>query len=335
MRRTVYGFFGVLCILAVVGCQVNPVIQGGTSVQNQFQMELVGPGEKLVESGQISDARQIQRPDGVALDVWTIQGKMPDDSPPAGTVVLLHGLGESKADYLTIAKNLSHMGYDAVLIDLRAHGRSGGEYITCGAKEKYDVKAVVDALQADGLIRGKPVYVFGKTYGAATAIQYAAIDPRVEGVMAFTPWRDTVAKARRDIGPLASEEELAAKLDEAGQLADFDPHAASAEEAAAKLTCPVYLIHGTIDLAVPMADSQAIYTRIKGPRKLEAITPGLGQIIYAVGWDQWVPQQIDKLAKGTLDGMEPPPAETRTPVKPASGESEDANQPASVPTEGE
>jgi len=93
-------------------------------------------------------------------------------------------------------------------------------------------------------------------------------------------------------------------MDKAGKLADFDPAATSAFNDAAKLKCPVYIIHGLLDLAVPLDDSKAILSQIPGPKKLKVIMPGPEQIAVGLSLETWVPKQIDMVAKGKLTSSE-------------------------------
>jgi uncharacterized protein len=297
MKRT----FLLLSTAAVLltGCESSKIVQSGTAPRNRITMELVGTGEELLERRKIDAHRVSKASDGVAIDAWAITHRTGEAS--RGTVVVLHGEDQSKANYIGVGTNLAQMGYDVVLVDLRMHGRSGGNYITCGAKEKQDVRQVLKAFVKDGVVAPKPIYVFGVTFGGATAIQFAAIEPAVAGVVAIAPWKDTVSKARRDMGQLASQDELETQLDEAGRIADFDPYKTSAVLAAAKVQCPVYLIHGMLDLVVPIADSRDLYNALPGPKKLKIISPGPEQMAVGIGWESWVPEQIDLVATGKLD----------------------------------
>jgi len=287
----------ILC----AGCFDALLFKEETSVQNKIRMEMAGSGKKLLAANKISTDRRFKMLDGVEIDTWVINaGKVPS----LGTVVVLHGTGESKSDYLEIGSNLSKRGYDIILVDLRHHGRSGGKFITCGAKEKEDVSRIVDTLVIEKKIAAKPVYVLGFTLGAATAIQYAAIEENVAGVIAFAPWKDTVTKARRDLGIILDEKDFEKKLSLAAKKAGFDPKTTSAFNDAAKLKCPVYLIHGLGDLVVPVSDSEAIFGQLKGPKELKIIIPGPEQIAIGIDWANWVTSQVEKLISGKLGIIE-------------------------------
>lgn len=184
-----------------------------------------------------------------------------------GTVFVLHGLYDRKGSAFSVlwAAVFSQAGYRVVLVDLRGHGHSTGKWITYGAVESKDLIQVADALDAQGLITGR-VGAFGISYGAATAIQWAAADPRVAAVVAFAPF-DTLENAAADFVPqalgkwrrLISPADLRAAMRWAGRLADFDPAEASPLRAIAQTRAPVLLVHGTADEHLPPAHSQRLH----------------------------------------------------------------------------
>lgn len=303
MARIIFLSFSLITLfLAVSGCGNAAIIEPETSLNNKLEMDLIGTGDELQQKGLISFHHRFTRPDKVIIDVWGINAKITAPAKPFGTVVILHGTTESKANYFDMGKKLARRGFDVVLIDLRRHGRSTGKYITCGAKEKLDVKVVVDTLIAEKKILAKPLYVFGVTFGAATAIQYAAIEPRVCGVVAIAPWKDTRSKAQRDLGMLATRQDIDKALDEIGKIAEFSPNSTSALSDAAKLTCPVYLVHGAFDFSVPVSDSEAIFMALNGPRKLKIVLPGVDQTaIVFRGISAWEADLVENLAKGKVE----------------------------------
>jgi pimeloyl-ACP methyl ester carboxylesterase len=105
--------------------------------------------------------------------------------PPRGTVVLLHGWMMNGDAMLPWSLQLAQAGYRVVTVDLRNHGQSGAGPSGYGTFESDDVIDVIDALQARGEVVG-PLYLFGVSYGAATAL-FAAdkLGDRVSGVVAM------------------------------------------------------------------------------------------------------------------------------------------------------
>ena len=111
-------------------------------------------------------------PPPASLSVWIIEPTTrPEmrDTPPRGTLLVLHGIQDQKTSMLNTAKSLATRGYRAVLVDSRAHGRSSGQWVTYGAIESRDLVQLLDALQQQQLLV-KPVGAFGVSLGGASAI---------------------------------------------------------------------------------------------------------------------------------------------------------------------
>ncbi len=294
----------------LVGCSAEQhaklLVQPDTS-PGRIDQGLKGSPEKLLAAGTIDIHRRVATSDGAEIDVWAINARnaQPDGtkSPARGTVVILHEMRKSKGSfpYFGAGQKLAEIGYDVILMDLRAHGRSGGKYVTYGAREKYDVKAVVDSLVGSGELHGD-VYVFGAGIGGATAIQYAAVDPRCKGVVALTPYKDFDTIARQWLNALTltlTESQKLAAIAKAAEIAQFDPAEASAVTAAADVKVPMLLLHGLVDFSVPVEHSEAILAAAGGPKKLQLIIPG-EQIALMAIMENWIAEKIDSLATKKL-----------------------------------
>ncbi|MGA2029051.1 MAG: alpha/beta fold hydrolase [Verrucomicrobiota bacterium] len=112
-------------------------------------------------------------------NVWT--------SSPRGTVVLLHGYGLAQFSMLPWALRLAQDGWCCVLVDLRGHGESTGRQIYFGIKETGDLSQLLDALARDKKL-AEPVAAVGESYGAALALRWKTVEPRVHSVVAIAPY---------------------------------------------------------------------------------------------------------------------------------------------------
>jgi len=254
----------------------------------------LGSADKLIEKGKISSHHRIDASDGTKLDVWVINARGEDaESQPAprGTVMILHGILDSKARFFGMAQEMARMGYNVVMLDHRAHGRSEGTYTTFGAKEKFDARDVIDSLLNSGQI-AEPIYVFGQSMGAAIAVQYAAVDPRCKAVMAVAPYTDMRSAARRFV-PFINAEKFEEVVARGGELGGFDPDEASAIIAAGKLTAPLLVIHGRIDAIVPHSQGSAVYKAANVDKKLVTF-PLLGHVSLMFGRQKWFAKHADR-----------------------------------------
>jgi pimeloyl-ACP methyl ester carboxylesterase len=113
--------------------------------------------------------------DGVPLAGWWVGA--PDAK---GTVVMVHGLNRSRIEMVRRVPFVHAEGWNALLIDLRRHGASGGTVTTFGATEKLDVEAAAALARARAPV---PVVLWGVSLGAASVMLAAADDPQVAGVV--------------------------------------------------------------------------------------------------------------------------------------------------------
>jgi pimeloyl-ACP methyl ester carboxylesterase len=200
--------------------------------------------------------------------------------PPRGTVLVLHGVYARALTMLPQAKALSRAGYRAVLVDLRGHGRSTGEYLTYGVREAEDLSQVIDALEREGLVAGH-VGVWGISYGATTAIHLAACDDRVHAVVAVEPFAMVHPAIRQfsniftpEISLFISEQQLRQAVDRAGAMAGFDADASDAVDAIERSSAPVLLVHGTGDWIVPYWNSVLLGRAATAPSRRVPIPGG-------------------------------------------------------------
>ena len=166
-------------------------------------------------------------------------------APRGLPVVLVHGWLERK-EWHREAVILSQAGHEVVLFDQPAHSRSGGDFSTLGARERHDLRRVLDDAGRRGFL-GPRVVTVGYSAGAATALLHAVDDPRVAAVAAFGPFVD-LAGGIRFMGSLFAPDVslpwvtrgLAGALGLAGHsLAEVDTLAA-----VRRLTVPVLFVAG-------------------------------------------------------------------------------------------
>ncbi len=103
-----------------------------------------------------------------------------NDAP--ATVLLLHGFGNDKFDVGPF--RLIFKDYNAMTFDFRAHGESKEDQIsTLGHDEVYDIFAAVDFIKTHPKLKGKPVFAYGLSMGAATSIEAQSLDPSLFDAM--------------------------------------------------------------------------------------------------------------------------------------------------------
>jgi len=172
-------------------------------------------------------------------------------------VLVLHGIRDSRASMLGWASLLGGAGFRAVLVDLRGHGRSTGATLSYGVFDARDLTRVLDDLEARGLRVGH-VGALGVSYGAATAIEWAGADPRVERVVAIAPFA-SLAEVVPGYAPVSLPELFVRRsIALAGTMGGYDPALASPRDAITHTRAPVLLFHGVQDDRIPYWHSREI-----------------------------------------------------------------------------
>lgn len=255
----------ILPLLAIAGCapvlgellvstpnRFNPFVQTG---------RLAPPARQALGVGQ--QFRVIVDSPGVELAVSVVEPDHP--ATPRGTVLVLHGIRARSFWMLGTAHMLADAGYRAVLVDLRGHGRSTGDFLTFGPDEARDLSDVIDELERRELIAGR-LGVYGISYGATTSIHLASIDSRVAAVVAVAPFstmRDVVPDYAGTAMPVVeqflSSETIGHTIDAAGRSGEFDPDDSDAIRAISRTNVPVLIVHGTDDWLVPPYHALRLY----------------------------------------------------------------------------
>jgi pimeloyl-ACP methyl ester carboxylesterase len=209
---------------------------------------------------------------------WTLPAQPLDPpSPPKGTVILLHGFQDSKEDMIHWALYLAQNGYRAVLVDLRGHGRSTGDWVGYGAFEARDLKQVIDDLERRRLAVGR-IGVLGISYGASIGLELAGLDKRVEAVVAIEPFSDpriAVREFARAVVPGLvkgwTDQDFSIAEDRASRLAGFSWSDADVEKAVAETTASILYIYAVNDHWVSPQNAQRLAEVTRGIHGLETV----------------------------------------------------------------
>jgi uncharacterized protein len=220
------------------------------------------------------EEHRIKTSDGEELGAWFLDGR--DDLP---SVLVLHGNKGSRLNSLGRAEIFTSAGCAVLMISLRAHGDSSGEYHDVGFSARQDVLAAVNFLEARR--SGQPVVIMGTSMGAAAAVFAAsALGHHVQGYILESPYQDlkTAAWNRtevylppvfshaaylglRTVGPL-----FLPNLDEISPLKAISgiPN-----------DVPVLILAGAADRLARLAEAQALYRQVATHGRL-VLFPGAG-----------------------------------------------------------
>ncbi len=126
---------------------------------------------------------EVRALDSAVLKAWYI----PSDNQQNFIVLVLHDLNESRINYLKLAEALQTRNIDVCLMDLRAHGSSGGNEFSPGPLAVDDVRHVIDKLFSEYYV--EQLAILGIGAGAAIAVETASVDDRVSAMVLQSPFR--------------------------------------------------------------------------------------------------------------------------------------------------
>jgi len=197
-------------------------------------------------------------------------------------VVLAHGFSASKDEpaVVAVAEALQHRGYDVVCYDARGHGSSEGD-CTLGDLERHDVAAAV----AEARQRCGSVVLVGASMGAIAVLRYAVSDPDLAGVVTVSSpagWR-VPRTARTLLAAGLTRTALGRRCAARYMRLRISPrwtHPEPPAALAARLTCPLAVVHGERDRFINPREAAALYSFAGGPRHLRLV-PGMGHAFEA------------------------------------------------------
>jgi len=117
------------------------------------------------------DSLRVTSEEGISISFWW----MPLEKKK-GTVLLVHGFAMNKSMMLARAKLYYDLGYNVLLMDLRARGQSGGLSATSGPEIRSDVLAVMQYYSTKLNDYG-PLVLAGYSHGARAVVFAAEKNP--------------------------------------------------------------------------------------------------------------------------------------------------------------
>jgi uncharacterized protein len=184
------------------------------------------------------------------------------------TIVYLHGIGGFKESNIPFAKTLTSEGYNVLIYDQRAHGKSGGTFCTFGENEKKDLSKMLDSLLKR--LPNVPVGIHGSSMGGAVALQCLEFDERLKfGIVesTFNTLENVVVEYGRDYFKFRSRWIARRVLSKSAVIANFNPFAIKPVESCKNIEQPMLIVHGDKDENIPIAFNIENYEALKSKDK--------------------------------------------------------------------
>jgi pimeloyl-ACP methyl ester carboxylesterase len=229
------------------------------------------PSLNPARMGLVCEEVELRSEDGFRLTAWW----MPNGKPERAPVVILHGLGASKAhmiDYILLAQE---QGNPTLAIDFRGHGGSDPSLTSIGFYESRDAEAAMDFVRTRGA--GDPV-LWGTSMGAVSALLAAARDGSAAGVIADAPfdtYRNTVLHHAKLFYGLSEFPLITLAMPMIEGRARFRVDEVDCLRAAEQIQSPMLVLAGEKDVRMPPEMVKTIYDRAAGTKEFWVI-PGEG-----------------------------------------------------------
>ena len=224
---------------------------------------------------------------GLWLSGWFFRAAAGDGGAPAkGTILLLHGSSSCKQSMLGAARMFTVAGFNCLAFDMRAHGESGGMYRTFGYYERRDCTRIFDQAEVKMGPLG-PRAVYGKSMGAAIALQAMAYDPRICCGIAessFATLREIARDYMERLSGVPFKFVADIALKRAGGIAHFSVDEVRPKEAARQIARPVLLVHGTDDANISIHYGERISRNLSAPGcEWDAVAGGTHHQLWKTG----------------------------------------------------
>jgi alpha-beta hydrolase superfamily lysophospholipase len=248
-------------------------------IRRELTPELIREADaSFAHSGGHREDFNVRAPDGILLRGWIVR----PDHPSGKWVLLFHGVADNRIGVIGQSEFLLRAGYSVVMMDARAHGASEGQFATYGWLERNDTKSIIDALANHEramvftcFCSTIHIFALGESMGAGIALQSAAVEPRIEGVVAEASFA-TLREASYDYAGLRRSPFLGKTLFapfswmllyRGEKLTGLPVAEVSPEKAVATRAFPVLLICDEKDEALPCRHTQRIYAAALGPKQ--------------------------------------------------------------------
>lgn len=197
-------------------------------------------------------------------------------------VICFHGYtSEGLNDYSTLALFYRSHGFNLMIVDERAHGRSEGTYIGFGCLDRKDAVLWIEEM-IKYLGEEVEILLHGDSMGGATVLMTAGLflPSQVKAIVsdcAFTSAWEVFQSVLKNSYHLPAFPILHTANEMVKKKAGYGLKDCNAKEEVAKTKLPILFLHGKADTFVPCSMAQELYHACTGPKKLVLIE-GAGHV---------------------------------------------------------
>lgn len=197
-------------------------------------------------------------------------------------VICFHGYtSEGLNDYSTLAIFYRENGYNLLIVDERAHGKSEGTYIGFGCLDRYDAKLWIDTM-IQKLGEECKIVLHGDSMGGSTVLMTTGLElpSQVKAAVsdcAFTSAWDVFSSVLKNMYHLPPFPLLNISNQMVKRRAGYELDECNAKVEVAKAKIPILFIHGDADSFVPCSMVYELHDVCQTEKKLVVIK-GAGHV---------------------------------------------------------
>lgn len=235
--------------------------------------------EKYIENIHREKEKLLQRPsEHVTVrsgDGLTLHGDLFTAEFPSGrTAILFHGYTScGMNDCSNMAEYFLENGWNALIVDQRAHGKSEGSYIGFGILDRFDCLKWIEYITSR-MGKDEKIALYGVSMGGATVLMSSGLDSFPDSVKAviadcaFTSPYDVFKHILKRDYHLPPHPIMDINDEMCRRKAGYGFKDCSTLEAVRKAPCPILFIHGKEDMFVPTRMSEENYRACSGEKEL-------------------------------------------------------------------
>ena len=193
--------------------------------------------------------------------------------PAKKILIAFHGYTSNRMGCSTIASCFLKRGYDAIIVDARAHGESEGKYSGFGILDRFDCLAWINYVN-DRFDKKKDIVLHGVSMGASTVLMASGLSLMPDNVKAviadcaFTSPYDVFAHVLKRDYKLPPFPIMNITDELCRRTAGYGFKEYSTLAAMSRTTIPTLFIHGKNDKFVPVWMSEKNYQTCTAPKDM-------------------------------------------------------------------
>jgi hypothetical protein len=215
---------------------------------------------------------------------------------PKKVVIISHGHGDNKYTGIRFLQVFRHLGYSAVIYDLRGHGQNAPYVCTMGLKESKDLIEVLEKVKKR--FPGAEIGLHGLSMGCATTIMALKYKPDVDFVVADCGYGILKNLCEDVLRSMKQPIQLFKTVDWVNRLRyGYSASKVNPIDSLVDNKVPVLFIHGMGDELIDYHQSEWMYNVIPGSQKELQLIPDAP---HAQAWNN-DPEQYEKIIADFLD----------------------------------